>query len=143
MHKLIILLGATLLWAAAPALADNAERFNGYTVHYNAFNANMLDPRVAQTHQLRRGCNDGVLTVALRKDDGSAVAASVQVRTVTLVGQHSTIAMREVKEGGSIYYVGGFAIPVEAEPLKFVVTVRPEGAAGEKRFEFTRQMFRC
>ncbi|MEW6647280.1 MAG: DUF4426 domain-containing protein [Pseudomonadota bacterium] len=143
MHKLIMLLGATLLWAAVPALADNAERFNGYTVHYNAFNANMLDARVAQTYQLRRGCNDGVLTVALRRDDGSAVAANVQVSAVTLVGQHSTIAMQEVRDGRSIYYVGGFAIPAAAEPLKFVVRLRAEGAAGEQRFEFSRQMFRC
>ncbi|GAB4293330.1 MAG: hypothetical protein Kow0096_08840 [Thiohalomonadaceae bacterium] len=143
MHKLIMLLSASLLWAAVPALADNAERFDGYTVHYNAFNANMLDPRVAQTYQLRRGCNDGVLTIALRRDDGSAVAANVRVTIVTLVGQHSTIAMQEVRDAKSIYYVGGFTIPAEAEPLKFVVRLRAEGAAGEQRFEFSRQMFRC
>ena len=143
MHKLIMLLAAALLLATTPAGADNAERFNGYTVHYNAFNANMLDKRVAQAYRLRSGCSDGALTIALRKDDGSAAAADVRASVVTLVGQRTSVAMQEVKDGKSIYYVGGFAITTDAEPLRFAVTLRPAGDTSERSFEFTRQMFRC
>jgi hypothetical protein len=42
-----------------------------------------------------------------------------------------------------VYYIGSFSIVSGAEPLKFAVTVRPEGAAREHSFDFTRQLFRC
>ncbi len=143
MHRLITLLMTALLLATAPVRADNAEYFDAYTVHYNPFNANLLDQRVAEAYKLRKGCGDGVLTVALRRDDGTAAAAAVRVSAVTLVGQRSAIKMQEVRDGRSIYYVGGFAITTDAEPLKFVVTLRTEGGTRDHGFEFTRQMFRC
>lgn len=143
MPRFTMLLMTALLLATAPVRADNAERFDGYTVHYNAFNANLLDQRVAEAYKLRKGCGDGVLTVALRRDDGTAAAAAVRVSAVTLVGQRSAIAMREVRDGRSIYYVGGFAITTAAEPLKFVVTLRAEDGTRDHGFEFTRQLYRC
>lgn len=144
MYKLIrLLLGGALLAVAAASGAENVERFDGYTVHYNVFNADMLDSRVAQAYRLRRGCGDGVLTVAVRGEGGVALAADIKVNMITLVGQHASIAMQEVRDGRSIYYVGGFAITTDAEPLKFALKLRPEGAQVERRFEFTRQLFRC
>jgi len=143
MRKFIILLGGALLLTLTPLWADNVERFDGYAVHYNVFNAEMLDPRVAQAYKLRRDCGNGVFTVALRKDDGAAVAADIRATAITLVGQRTSIAMREVRDGTGIYYVGGFAITTDAEPLKFALTLRPEGSPREYSFDFSRQMFRC
>lgn len=143
MQRLIMLLGAVLVLTAAPLWAENAERFDGYTIHYNAFNADLLDQRVAQAYKLRTGCSDGVLTLALRKDDGSSAAADITAGAVTLVGQRNGITMREVRDGKSVYYIGSFSIVSNAEPLKFAITVRPQGATREHSFDFTRQLFRC
>jgi hypothetical protein len=144
MHKVIMmLLGGALLLATSPLWADNVEQFDGYTIHFNAFNADLLDQRVANAYQLRRGCGDGVLTVAVRKADGTAAAARVKATTMTLIGQRTTMDMHEVKDGRSIYYVGGFAIVTDADPLKFTVSIQPEGSPREHSFDFTRQLFRC
>lgn len=143
MKRVTLLWGVALLLAAAPLRADNVEQFDGYIAHYNVFNADMLDQRVAQAYKLRRGCGDGVLTVALRSGSGAAVAAEIKVTLITLVGQRAGVAMQEVRDGRSIYYVGGFAITTDAEPLKFALTLRPEGSPREHSFEFSRQMFRC
>ena len=144
MHRLItLLLGGALLLALAPLQADNVERFDGYVVHYNVFNADMLDQRIAQAYRLRRGCSDGVLTVAVRSDGGAAVAADLKATMITLVGQRTAIAMQEVRDGRSVYYVGGIAITSDASPLKFALTLRPEGSPRERSIEFSRQLFRC
>jgi len=143
MKRVTLLWGVALLLITAPLRADNIEQFDGYIAHYNVFNADMLDQRVAQAYKLRRGCGDGVLTVALRSGSGAAVAAEIKVTLITLVGQRSGVAMQEVRDGRSIYYVGGFAIATDAEPLKFALTLRPEGSPREHSFEFSRQMFRC
>lgn len=144
MHRLLtILLGGALLLALPPLQADNVERFDGYAIHYNVFNADMLDQRVAQAYGLRRGCGDGVLTVAVRSDGGAAVAADIKATVITLVGQRTAIAMQEVRDGRSVYYVGSFAITTDAEPLKFSLSLRPEGSPRERGVEFSRQLFRC
>lgn len=143
MHKLIGLIGVALLLATSSTWADSVERFNGYLIHFNAFNADLLDQRVAQAYKLRSGCHDGVITVAVRKDDGSPVAADIKAQTITLVGQRNAVTMKEVRDGKSVYYVGSFPLGAGAEPLKFSVQLRPEGESREHRFEFTRQLFRC
>lgn len=136
-------LGSALLLALSPLQADNVERFDGYVVHYNVFNADMLDPRVAQTYRLRRGCGDGALTVAVRSESGAAVAADIKATMITLVGQRTAVAMQEVRDGRSVYYVGGFPITADAEPLKFSLSLRPEGSPRERSLQFSRQLFRC
>lgn len=143
MNKRIGLLSAVLFFVAMPTWAEDVERFDGHIVYFNAFNADLLDQRVTQAYQLRSGCSDGVLTIAVRKEDGTAVAADIEATAVTLVGQRNTLAMKEVRDGKSIYYVGSFVIGAAAEPLKFSIQLRPEGTSRAHHFEFSRQLFRC
>lgn len=142
-HWFAVAVCAVLLSVLSPARADNVQQFGAYTIYYNAFNAGMLDARVAKAYKLGHGCGHGALTVAVRTHDGGSVNAKVNAVVTNLIGQRSTIDMHEVRDGKVVYYVGGFGIANDGDPLKIMVRVHVPGMAGEKSFDVSQEFYRC
>lgn len=136
---------AVWLFAFVPGAAQAVQsvEFDDYIVHYNAFTADMLHPPIAKSHGIQRSHNRGVLTIAIQRKPATAiadVAAQVNVRALTLNQQTRALEVREVREGGAIYYLADFPVTDE-EVLDFEVRVRPTEVKQPYTFNFRKQFF--
>lgn len=137
----------TLLWAlclvlSLPAHADGRRDFGNVVVHFSTMPSTMVTAEVARAHAITRSQNRHLLTVSVLEKQpdglGQPVAARVVARAVNLNGQMRGIALREVREGGAIYYLGEVRISGE-ETLDFELEVTPPD--GEMRsIRFRRQL---
>jgi hypothetical protein len=111
-------------------VADNSTKVGGYTIHHNAITTDVLTPEISRAYRIPRSRNRGMLNVSVIKDregtTGTPVAAQVQAYSTNFLGQRRPIAMREIREGEAIYYIGDFLVQ-HGELLNFTIEVRPEG----------------
>jgi len=132
MNKLIGLLAAFLMSMPFMANAENSTKIPGYTIHHNVITTDFLAPNVASAYRIIRSPNRGMINISVIKDvagtTGQASMASVSARAVNLIGQTRPIALREIREGDAIYYIGDFIIPSGNDQLIFMLDVMPEGA---------------
>jgi len=133
-----------LLTLSGTASAENSQDFGDYVVHFNALNTNHLPPSVTREYGLKRSKNRGMVNVAvLHKVMGTAgkpVAAELSASATNLAGQKRDIALREVREGTAIYYIGDFPIAHE-ETLRFTIHVKPGDNSEANEVKFSHQFF--
>lgn len=129
---------------AAEITRANAEIFGEHVVHFSTQSTTMLTPEVARAYDISRSENRAMLNVAvLRMGEtrgGTPVSTAVTVEASNLLGQAKNIAMREVREGEAIYYIGEFTVADE-EIVNFNVVVRPEGTDASHEISFKQQFF--
>ncbi|MHB1174672.1 MAG: DUF4426 domain-containing protein [Sulfuriferula sp.] len=136
-----------LSFTAHAAQANPAEqviKYGNVEIHYNAMPTDELQPAVAKNYHIERSHNRGMLTIAvLRKNKlgvSEPVPAELTATVVNLNSQLAEIDMREVKEGGAVYYLGEFRI-TPPDTLKFSVTAKPSGETRKYKAEFNRPFF--
>jgi hypothetical protein len=144
MRSTLALLGVVAALAAAAATAEESTKVPGYTIHHNALTTGLLAPEVARSYGIQRSTNRGLLNVSVIKDvpgtTGEAVTAGVRATSKDIRGTIREIPMREVREGGAVYYLGEF--PVEhGETLSFTVDVRPQGAAASYAATLSQEFY--
>ena len=124
--------------------AGQPQVFGDYTVHYNAFNTDSLQPSMAEAYGIVRSKNRGMLTIAVIKKDispiGKPVHAKVNITASNLTGQFREFKARELDEAGSIYYVSEFHVAHE-EMLDFTLQILPEGETQVLTVKFRQQFF--
>jgi hypothetical protein len=129
---------------AAEITRSSAEIFGEHVVHFSTQSTTMLTPEVARAYGITRSENRAMLNVAVlhmgAPGGGTPVSATVTVEASNLLGQDKNIAMREVREGDAIYYIGEFAVSDE-EIVNFNVVVRPEGTDASHELDFKQQFF--
>jgi hypothetical protein len=138
------LLGLLAGLGLGPALAENATKIPGYTIHHNAITTDQLAPDVARSYGIQRSRNRGLLNVSVIKDvpgtTGTAATATVKATSRNLQGLIRELPMREVRDGTAVYYLGEF--PVEhQETLSFTVQVRPQGETTSYTAELSQEFF--
>jgi hypothetical protein len=139
-----ILLLLSLIGVITPAAAEQSDSFGDYTVHYNAFTTDILDPTIARTYGIVRSSNRALLNIAvLRKvlgTTGQPVKAKIKVTAVNLNQQVRELALRELSDAGATYYIA--EIPVSnQETLTFTITVTPEGETQAHTTTYQQQFF--
>ena len=131
---------APITHTQAQAIAEVGE----YTLHVNAISTLELSTEVARASGITRSASRGLLNIAIRRlqADGSDVAtrATVTADAINLSGQRQILSLREVREGGAIYYLAEPRIS-EAEELTFEVSARPEGDASILKSRFKKIFF--
>lgn len=127
MMRFLTLLCGLLLstWAHGQQAIDIGQHW----VHYNTFNTALLTPEVARAYGIERSGQRSLLNIAvLRKGEAAGldqpVAARVSAVATNLAGQRRELDMKEVRDGGAIYYIASFRIR-NRERLTFVVEVEP------------------
>ncbi|PLY16529.1 MAG: DUF4426 domain-containing protein [Sedimenticola sp.] len=132
------------LLAPLQLLAENITQADGYTIHHNALPVTTLSPEIATTYGLVRSKFRGLLNISVIKDvantTGQPVAASVEAYATNLIGQRKDIALKEIREGEAIYYIGDFPI-TDQESLEFYLEVKPEGHSTPLKARLTQQFF--
>ncbi|WP_455198657.1 DUF4426 domain-containing protein [Kaarinaea lacus] len=125
-------------------LAENSQTFGDYTVHYNAFNSDVLQPSMAEAYGIVRSKNRGMLTVSIIKKEpgsrGKPVRAAVTASASNLTGQFRKFNIREIDEGSSVYYMSVFHVAHE-EMLDFVLQILPEGDTQTHTVKFRQQFY--
>lgn len=140
---------ATLLFAVAVAVpsvagAEKTEKFGDTEVHYNAMPTSELQPEVAKAYRIDRSKKRGLVTISVLKKNSlgvmQPVKAEVKVNAVNLSAQLFGIDLREIQEGAAVYYIGDFRV-TGPDTLKFNVTIKPQGEAKAKKFEFRQKFY--
>ena len=145
MKHLLKSLLITMVLATGPVIAQQAQQFGDYVVHYNALNTSLLTPEVAKAYGIRRSNSRALINISVLQsvDDlpAAAVKAEVTASGRNLTGQIRNIAMREINDGGgAIYYIG--ELPVRnMETFSFTVTVLPEGRDRPVKVTFRQQFY--
>lgn len=132
-----------LLCASHMTEAQQREAFGDYVIHYNTVTTDFLQPQIARLYGITRSSNRAILTVTVLKKRTRAAAAPVrariQVNAVNLNNQIKSMTMREIIEGGAIYYIGEFPISNE-ETLDFDLQVSTHDGISHA-VAFRRQFF--
>ncbi len=123
-------IAALFLLFAGAAQAEQYTDLGDAVVHYNAVRTDFFDPQIARAYGIKRSKNRALLTITvLKKRMGLAAQptkAQVSAKAVNLSNQVKNLQMREITEGGAIYYIAEFPI-THKETLDFTIQVTPEG----------------
>ena len=129
---------------AGDVKAETFQVFGDYTIHYNAFNSDVLQPSMAEAYGIVRSKNRGMLTITIIKKDstpsGTPVRAKVTASASNLTGQFRQFKIREIDEKESIYYMSAFHVAHE-EMLDFVLHILPEGENQSHTVKFRQQFY--
>jgi len=140
-----IVCGVLFICLGADTLATPASKtFGDYTVHLNAFNSDTLQPSMAKAYNIIRSKNRGLLTISVVKNSISADAIPVKAKVIAnatnLTGQLKNIQIREINDGGSVYYISEFQV-ADKEVLDFTIHVTPDHNGGPYTIEMRQQFF--
>ena len=142
--KIGLVAGAAMLLMLMPARgrAEQFEKFDGYTIHYNAFSADQLSPDTARAYQLQRSSHRGLVNITVQKDGAEGqpapVTAKVTGSAVNLSGQRAALAVKEIKEDDAVYYLGEFPVGRGNDTFRFEVDVQPAGTAKPYTLKFSK-----
>lgn len=129
---------------AGPQPAERSKDFGEYILHFNALTTDLLPAEVARSFGISRSKSRAMLNIVMmRKIEGTlgqAVEGAVTARTTNLTGQLKNLALRPVKEGDAIYYIGDISV-ADGEVLIFDVEATPEGSDETMRVKFQQQFF--
>ena len=133
------------LLASLPALAQQAQVFEDYTVHYNALNSSLITPEVAKAYGIRRSGSRALINISVLKKAGdqstTAEKAVVTASGRNLTGQTRNIEMREINDGdGAIYYIGELSVR-NMETFDFTVLVIADGQSKPFNIKFRQQFY--
>lgn len=126
-----------------PATESHRD-FGDYVVYFNALNTDQLTPEIASEYGIVRSKSRAMLNVSIHKkeDQGRTVAVTgaVTASATNLTGQLKNIALREIREGDAIYYIGELPI-VDGEVLVYTVDVTPSSESSGFTVRFKKQFF--
>lgn len=138
-----VLIVGILLLATGLSQAADPKVFGAYTVYYNAFNTDTLQPKMAAAYNIVRSKNRGMMTISVMKKVNSKnqpVRANITASASNLTGQFRTFKVREVDEGSSIYYLSEFHVAHE-EMLNFTLQILPEGSNQTLTVNFRQKFY--
>lgn len=142
-RPLLAALGATFLFVAMPASAEQLIDFGDYDIHYNALNSSALAPDIAKLYRVNRAQNQGVLVISVvRKNTETpqGVTSMLNGQIRNNIGQIRSLEFKEVVEGSAVYYLASFRHD-NNERMNFQVDIQPEGQASSYKLNFDQVFF--
>ncbi len=142
LFKTLILLAAL---TSLPAIAQQAQEFGDYIIHYNVLSSSLITPEVAKAYGIRRSDSRALINISVLKNaegkTATAVKAKVTASGRNLTGQTRNVDMREIDDGdGAIYYIGELSVR-NMETFDFTVVVLVEGQNRPFNVNFRQQFY--
>lgn len=131
--------------ASAPSSASADEavaRVGDVTMHASVMQTSSLNEGVAKEYGIARSDNTVLLLIAVRKGadaQDTALPATIKATATDLSGRRHDIAMRELRTGSLLDYVGSVDISLP-DTLRFDVSIVRENGASS-RMQFNREFF--
>jgi len=140
--KILVLLAAL---TSLPVIAQQAQEFGDYIVHYNALSSSLITPEVAKAYGIRRSDSRALINISVLKNTEKQLATAVKAKVTTsgrnLTGQTRNVEMREINEGDdAIYYIGELSVR-NMETFDFTVVVLVEGQSKPFKVKFRQQFY--
>ena len=136
-----------LLIPGTATLADEqtfGDSFRNYTVHYIAVNSTFLTPEIAEQYGIERSERRAFLNIAVLRNEANGsttpVTAAITGGKRNLMQQASDLVFTEIREGDAIYYIGEFDFS-NAEIVRFMLSVQPEGLGSAHEIEWSTQLY--
>jgi len=143
-NLMIGLFALALALATGSVMAENATKADGYTIHHNVITTDILTPDISRAYRIPRSRNRGMINISVIKDEegttGTAVTADVRAYSTNYLGQQRPIALREIREGKAVYYIGDFLVH-HGEKLGFTMQVRPAGESQTYSAKMEQEFF--
>ena len=142
LFKTLILLAAL---TSLPAIAQQAQEFDDYIVHYNALSSSLITPEVAKAYGIRRSDSRALINISVLKNAEGKTATAVKAKVTTsgrnLTGQTRNVDMREIDDDdGAIYYIGELSVR-NMETFDFTVVVLVEDQNKPFNVKFRQQFY--
>jgi hypothetical protein len=137
------LIATVCLLLASAVSAQSSQTVDGHTVYFSAVPTLDLAPEVASGYAITRSVNRALLNIAIRRkaDDGDiAVKAVISGTVQNDAGQAQALALREIREGDAIYYLGEPRMR-PGDTLRFDLQVTPEGMSRPISVRFSRSFY--
>ena len=138
------ILGILVMIVPLTSPAEQSQTFGDYTIHYNAFTTDILEPSVARVYKIPRSKNRVLLNVSVLKKvmgtTGQPVRAKIQATATNLSAQVKTLEMREIRDKGAFYYIAETPVSNE-ETLKFTLHITPDDTHETHTIIFQEQFF--
>jgi hypothetical protein len=121
--------------------AQNMIKKDHLDVHYIAFGATFLTPKVAKAYDIQRSRYNGVINIAVLDNTEKGKPAkhvTISGKARNDLGQIKTLSFNEVTEGDAIYYLAQVTYSDE-ETYYFDITVND--GTGNKSFKFKQKFY--
>lgn len=137
MRKLIALCCGLIL--AFSAHAERKQTFDGIDIHYNVINTTFLQPDIAQSVNIPRSKQLGMLLVSPVKNSVGKEAKEITGEVKNLLGQTTKLDFKLIKEENALYYLATFKKD-SREQLVFTINLTfDEGK--QDTIKFTQEVF--
>jgi len=123
------------------ANAENMKKIDNLDVHYIAFGATFLTPKIAKAYGIERSRYNGVINISVldnTKEGKPAKHVAITAKARNDLGQIKTLEFEEVTEGNAIYYLAQVTYSHE-ETYYFDVTLND--GTGNKTFKFKQKFY--
>jgi len=138
------ILTAAILLASGPAFSEKKVTMGQYELHYNTFPSTFLSKEVANTYQIVRSKNRGLVSLSIldvSTEPHLAVEADVKIDARNLLNQTKEVKVFKITEQNeAVYYLGSFAMNNQ-EDVNFTVTATPKGCEDTIEVKFSREFF--
>jgi len=118
----------------AAASDQRSEDFGSHVLHFNAQPTAALQPEIAKQYGIVRSKKRAMLNISIVKklpgSTGQPVPGEVTASASNLTGQLKTVSLREIEDGGAVYYIADLPV-ANGETLKFDIEARPADYEGE------------
>jgi hypothetical protein len=139
-----VLLWPGLVWAQSnpQAAPKYVERVGAYEVRFSAVPTADLPAVIARRYDLSRSAAEVLVNIHVRRMDtgealGQAVKAEISASVRSLIGQQRELALREIDEGETVYYIASHRGADDNDRWIYQLEIRPAdgGRAFSARFE--------
>jgi len=142
LFKTLILLAAM---TSMSAIAQQAQEFGDYIIHYNALSSSLITPEVAKAYGIRRSDSRALINISVLENTEGKTATAVKAKVTAsgrnLTGQTRNVDMREIDDAdGAIYYIGELSVR-NMETFDFTVVVLVEGQNKPFNVKFRQQFY--
>ncbi len=110
------------------AIADNKtyKEFGDTKVFYSSFNSSFILPEIANTYNIIRGKDKGLVNIAVIVGDNAGGTTALVKGTVSnIFAQQQVLKFFEVREGDIVYYLAPFEFENE-DSMTFKIQVQPD-----------------
>jgi len=136
---LISLLSLTFM-----AAAEQKTTQGDFELHYNTFPSTFLSKEIANTYQITRSKNRGIVSLSvLDKTQSPSIALEAEITIVVknLLDQNKDVKLIKItEENQAVYYLGTFALNNQ-EDVHFSINATPKGSEEVISVKFAREFY--
>lgn len=125
------------------AIADNKtyKEFGDTKVFYSSFNSSFILPEIANTYNIIRGKDKGLVNIAVIVGDNAGGTTALVKGTVSnIFAQQQVLKFFEVREGDIVYYLAPFEFENE-DSMTFKIQVQPDSNKPAHSLSFQNKFY--